>query len=73
MENFYDAVQEALGRARAANYTVDQNVCQMAQLIQGRLRAAGSLDWKTVRAFNALKKELDDWNAKSGTWRELRK
>lgn len=73
MKNFYDSVQDALSEAKAANYTVDQNVCCMAQLIQGRLRAAGSLDYRTVRAFNALKRELDGWNARNGTWKEPRK
>jgi hypothetical protein len=70
MSAFYDDVQKAIGDAAAANFTVDQNVKQFAHLIQGRLRAAGSLDWKSAKAFTALKRELRDWNATKGCWKD---
>jgi hypothetical protein len=70
MSDFYTSVQQAISAASAANYTVDQNVKEMAQLIQKRLRAAGSLDWKTAKAFTALKRELRDWDMRRGTWKE---
>jgi hypothetical protein len=70
MSDFYDSVQKAISEAKAANFVVDQNVCQMAQLIQGRLRAAGSLDWRTAQAFSAIKRELREWNCTTKTWKD---
>lgn len=68
MSDFYDSVQKALSDAKTANFVVDQNVKEMVQLIRGRLRAAGSLDWKTAEAMTALKRELRDWNCSTKCW-----
>lgn len=66
----FDDVKDAVDAGERANRIVDHNVHLMAQLIAGRLRASGSLDYNTVRAFKKLKLELEDFDRRRGTWRE---
>jgi hypothetical protein len=66
----FDDIVSAIDAAKNDNARVDNNVHKIAQLIAGRLRAAGSPDWRTADAFRALKKELASFDSRTGCWKE---
>jgi hypothetical protein len=66
----FDDMERALQAAKSQQQIVDANVHGMAKLIANRLRVAGSMDWKTVDAMRALKRELRDFDSRTGRWKE---
>lgn len=63
-------MERALNDAKSQQAVVDANVHSMARLIANRLRASGSLDWKTRNALRDIKRELRDFDSRTGSWKE---
>ena len=64
MSNAFDEIRSALSAARAANKAADDYATNMAEILRGRLRH--------VRPYylKQLKKELQDFNALTQTWKD---
>ena len=65
MNNPFDETRRAVRAAREQIQAVDNIAYSMADLLQGRLRKVDS-----KRILSALKKELRDFDATTGTWKE---
>lgn len=63
----YD-VKKAVEEARQTQYAVDEQTATMASLIKGRLRTLPD-NYQTRELLAALKRELSQYNARSGTWK----
>jgi hypothetical protein len=66
--NAFDDVRAAVSAARFQLDAADSVACNMAVLLQGRLRKVDS-----ARALAALKRELSDFNIQTGKWKPLGK
>lgn len=65
MSNAFDDVHEAVEQAKLQLAAADEVAYNMAQLLRGRLRKVDSHS-----TLAALKRELQDFNAVTGKWKE---
>ena len=65
MPNKFDEMRSAIAEASETFSAADHVANQMADMLRGRLR---KVRW--VSTLRALKRELSDFNAHTGTWRE---
>jgi hypothetical protein len=73
MDNFFDAVQQAVKQAESDLRVADGQVLAMAELIRGRLHVIKADGWRHSSAtatLIALKRELQNFNAATGKWKE---
>lgn len=70
----FNEVQQALDRARAADYAVNEHTKEMVKLVQGRLRRAYSANatYSDLQLLRALKRELRDFDMTTGRWKDRR-
>ncbi len=64
MNNPFDEMRRSIAEAETTLRVADAAAKNMAQIIKGRLRHANSWDLKV------LKRELRDFNIKTGKWKE---
>lgn len=64
MENPFDAMCDAIRQARDLNTAVDRQATALAELLEGRLRHA------RPHYLKKLKKQLHDFNAATGRWKD---
>lgn len=63
--NAFDQMRQAMSEAREAYRAADHFSTQMADTLRGRLRKVTS-----PSALAALKRELKDFNAHTGKWKD---
>lgn len=64
----FDEVEAAVKSAKTSIAVVDANVGAMVRLSAGHLRGV-QLTWPTVDALRALKRELRDFDIRTGCWK----
>lgn len=66
MSSEYDAVKAMIEAANRTRQAGDMYAAAMAELLKNRLRACDRIPASTLRT---LKRELRDFDIRSGTWR----
>lgn len=64
----FDDVEGAVRAAKLSLAVADRHVGQMVRLSANRLRSV-ELDWETVEALRAIKRELRDFDIRTGRWK----
>lgn len=64
MDNAFDTMREALAQARQAQAAADNYANGMANMLRGRLRHVSG------GVLADLKKELRDFNIRTGEWKD---
>lgn len=72
MSNPFDETRAAVEQARSQLQAVDDVAFSLADLLQGRLRmvAKGNNTYSGTAVLRRLKRELRDFDAVTGTWKE---
>lgn len=71
MSNPFEDMERALSLARDVNRAVDNQTAAMARMIAGRLRlGTKEANWQTIDALKVLKAELQNFDARTGRWKD---
>lgn len=62
--NAWDLMTQAVEEAKAINYQADLRANDMAEILKGRLRKV------SANRLKCIKKELSQFNAATGKWKE---